>query len=140
MYRKVTIRQCGVEDEAYLFVLARDVFGDRQGFQERRTLDVLDSDLVFVAEVEDVVAGYAAVERAGDAVRIELLLVSPVHDDEHVETQLLEYAEGYAISVAARSLQVIVEADNEQAFAFYRTRGFVPVGPELLELILPEPA
>jgi N-acetylglutamate synthase-like GNAT family acetyltransferase len=139
MYRRVTIRQGGVEDEADLFSLARDVFGDRQDFREGRTLQVLDADLLFVAEIEGGVAGYAAVERSGEAVRIEQLLVSPVHDDEHVEEQLIDYAEGYAISVAARRLEVIVEGDNEAARAVFRERGFVAAGPELLELRLPDP-
>jgi ribosomal protein S18 acetylase RimI-like enzyme len=60
-----------------------------------------------------------------------------VHDDEHVETQLLAYAEGYAISVSARTLQVVAEADNDLARSFYRRLGFVPIGGDLLELVLP---
>jgi ribosomal protein S18 acetylase RimI-like enzyme len=137
MYRKVGIRRYRAEDEADLFGLARDVFGDRPGWHDRRTLDVIESDLVFVAETEGLLAGYAAVEHEGDTVRIEQLLVSPMHDDEQVEEQLLEYAEGYAISLRARALQAVVERDNEQALTFYRARGFVPIGPELVELVLP---
>jgi ribosomal protein S18 acetylase RimI-like enzyme len=37
----------------------------------------------------------------------------------------------------ARSLQVVVEESNQQARRFYRRSGFVPVEPELFELILP---
>ncbi len=138
MYRKVAIRRHRAEDEVDLFSLARDVFGSQPGWRDRRTLDVIECDVVFVAETEGLVAGYAAVEHEGDTVRIEQLLVSPVHDDEQVESQLLEYAEGYAIALGARALQAVVEQDNGQALTFYRGRGFVPVAPELVELVLPQ--
>ena len=137
MERKVAIRPYRSEDEADLFSLARSLFGHRPEWRDRRALDTLETDVVFVAEVAGLTAGYAAVELSGDAVRIEQMLVSPVHDDERVEARLVEYAEGYAISRGARSLQVVVEADNLQALAFYRGRGFISAGADLLELILP---
>ena len=37
----------------------------------------------------------------------------------------------------AHSLQIVVEESNRQARSFYRRSGFVPVEPELLELVLP---
>ena len=37
----------------------------------------------------------------------------------------------------ARSLQIIVEEGNQTARSFYERSGFVPVEPELFELILP---
>jgi len=47
------------------------------------------------------------------------------------------YAEGYAIAERARSLRIVVEETNRQARSFYRRSGFVPIEPELFELILP---
>jgi ribosomal protein S18 acetylase RimI-like enzyme len=140
MYRKVAIRPYSPEDEPRLFGAAKGAFGERVAFRDRRTLDVIERDFVFVAEIEGSMAGYAAVEHEGESIRIEQLLVSPEHSGEQVEAQLLEYAEGYAISVGARSLKASVEADNDRALAFYRGRGFVPVGPEVLELVLPQRA
>ena len=137
MERKVAIRPYCADDEPDLFSLAWSLFGERLGWHDRWTLEVLETDLVFVAEVQGSTAGYAAVERSGDAVRIEQMLVSPVHDEEHIESRLVEYAEGYAISLGARSLQVVVESDNAQALDFYHGRGFVSLGGDLLELILP---
>ncbi len=137
MQRKVAVRPYRADDEADLFVLARGLFGERLEWRDGRAIEVLETDVVFVAEVEGATAGYAALEQEEDTVRIEHLLVSPVHDDEHVETQLLAYAEGYAISVSARTLQVVAEADNDLARAFYRRLGFVPIGGDLLELVLP---
>lgn len=137
MERKVAIRSYRAEDEAVLFALAWNVFGERSEWRDRRALDVLEGDVVFVAEVEGSTAGYAAVEQRGESVRIEQLLVSPAHDGAQVEVRLLEWAEGYAISLGARSLEAIVEADNRAAAAFYRTRGFVYVEAGVLELVLP---
>ena len=137
MQRKVAVRPYRAEDEADLFVLARGLFGERLEWRDGRAIEVLETDVVFVAEVEGATAGYAALEQEEDTVRIEHLLVSPVHDDERVVTQLLAYAEGYAISVSARTLQVVAEADNDLARSFYRRLGFVPIGGDLLELVLP---
>ena len=137
MYRKVAIRSVRPEDEVRLFALATELFGETPGFRPERTLAVLETDAVFVAEAGRDTAGYAAVEQAGDAVRIDHLLVSEVHCGEQVEAQLLEFAEGYAISVGARALQVVVEPENRRAVDFYRSRGFVPAGEGLLELLLP---
>jgi hypothetical protein len=33
---------------------------------------------------------------------------------------------------------VVVEEDNRRALEFYRGRGFVPAGPDLLERALPQ--
>jgi ribosomal protein S18 acetylase RimI-like enzyme len=137
-YRKAAIRSSRPEDERVLFSLVRTAFGERSGWSDQRTLQVLDRDTVFVAEIEQSAAGYVAVEDAEDVVRIEQLFVSPEHEGEGVGHQLLEWAEGYAISKGVRSLQVSVETDNERALDFYRRSGFVAVEDELLELILPQ--
>ena len=135
--RKAAIRPFRREDEPLLFGLARMTFGDQQGWDDRRTLTVLATEQVFVAEVGRLPAGFVALEETGDAVRIDELLVTPEHEGEGVGTQLLEWAEGYAISVGAVRLEVVVEDENARAQQFYRGRGFVPAGSELLELVLP---
>jgi ribosomal protein S18 acetylase RimI-like enzyme len=137
-YRKAEIRPYRPEDEGLLFGLAKGAFGKEETWDDARTLAVLEADTVFVAEVEGAAAGYVAVEHAGDAVCIEQLLVSPAHEAEGVESQLFEYAEGFAISQGARSLQAVVEDQNRPAVAFYRSRGFVQSGHDLFELVLPQ--
>ena len=131
-YRKAAIRPLGPEDEALLFGLASLDRG-----ADARTLTVLERETVFVAEVEGSPAGYVAVARAGEAVRVDQLFVSPEHEAEGVGRQLIEFAEGYAIAEGAPTLQVVVAGGDRRALAFYRGRGFVAAGEDLLELVLP---
>jgi ribosomal protein S18 acetylase RimI-like enzyme len=131
-YTKAEIRPLRREDEALLFGLASLDRG-----ADARTLGVLERETVFVADVEGTPAGYVALERSEEAVRIDQLFVSPEHEAEGLGRQLLEFAEGYAIWEGATALQVVVEAENERALSFYRGRGFMPVGDDLLELLLP---
>jgi len=137
-YRKATIRPYQAGDESLLFTLARDTFGDRSTWNDRRTITALETDTVFVAELDGALAGYVALEPAGEAVRVEQLLVSPAHEGEGVGRQLLDYAEGYAISRQAHRLEVVVEEDNRRARAFYHGRGFVTAGGDVLQLVLPQ--
>ena len=138
MYRKAAIRPFRSQDEPVLFVLARSTYGSTPGWEERHTLEVLERDVVFVAEVEGEAAGYEALAQGGQAVRIDQLLVSPHHDDEGIERQLLAYAEGYAISIGAQVLEAVVEPDNSAAVAFYRDQGFVQAAPGVVQLVLPQ--
>lgn len=131
-YRKAQIRPFRQEDEPLLFGLARLDRG-----ADERTLGVLERETVFVAEVEGAAAGYVALEQLEDAVRVDQLFVSPEHETEGVGTQLLEFAEGYAIAEGAATLQVVVAGGDRRATAFYRGRGFVPAGEDLLGLVLP---
>ena len=132
-YRKADIRPFESDDEPLLFGLASLDRG-----ADERTLGILERETVFVAEVEGAVAGYVALERRPGVVCVDQLFVSPEHEGEGVGRQLLEFAEGYAIFAGATRLQVVVEADNVRAESFYRSRGFVPAGEGLLELVLPE--
>jgi ribosomal protein S18 acetylase RimI-like enzyme len=101
-------------------------------------LEVLKRDLIFVAREEGQPAGYVALRREeGGAIVVEQLFVAPGYEQRGIGHRLLAYAEGYAIAERARSLQVIVEESNQKARSFYRRSGFVPVEPELFELILP---
>jgi ribosomal-protein-alanine N-acetyltransferase len=134
-YRKVMMRPFRPEDERLLFGVAKLAFAEGD---DRRTLATLARDTVFVAELSGEPAGYVAIEESEAALRIEQLCVHPAHEEEGIGRQLLEWAEGYAISTGARRLQVVVESGNPRADAFYRGRGFVPAGQDLLELVLPQ--
>jgi GNAT superfamily N-acetyltransferase len=129
----VDIRPLREDDEALLFGLASLDRG-----ADERTLGVLERETVFVAEVAGTPAGYVALEQTEAAVRVDQLFVSPEHEAEGVGRRLLEHAEGYAIWQGARTLQVVVEDGNPRAETFYRGRGFVPAGKDLLELVLPQ--
>lgn len=137
-YRKATIRPYRGEDESQLFSLARESFGDKAAWSDRAAIAGLELGTVFVADLEGDQAGYVALRRDGDAVRIDQLLVSPRHEHEGIGRQLIEYAEGFAISEGAVRLQIVVESDNRRALDFYERRSFQPVGDDLLELALPQ--
>ncbi len=124
------------EDEGLLFGVAKLAFFEQD---ERRTLETLERDTVFVAELGGEPAGYVAIEEEDGVLRVEQLVVHPAHEAEGIGNQLLDWAEGYAISAGAARLQVVVETGNERAVSFYRRRGFVVAGPDLLELVLPRP-
>ncbi len=132
MYRKAVIRPYRPEDEGVLFGLARLERG-----ADEHTLAVLERETVFVAEIEGSYAGYAALVVEGAAARVDQLFVSVEHEEEDVGRQLLEHVEGFAISRGAVALRVVVEPGNLSAVAFYRSRGFVPAGESVLELVLP---
>ena len=136
-YRKASIRPYRPEDESFLFSLARESFGERASWSDRRTLTALETDTVFVAELGSELAGYVAVERSGDALRIEQLLVGLLHEGEGVGRQLLEYAEGFAIAEGAEQLEMLVEEDNRRALELCRARGFVPSEGDVYQLTLP---
>jgi GNAT superfamily N-acetyltransferase len=131
-YRKADIRPFEPADEPLLFGLASLDRG-----ADRRTLSVLEEETVFVADVEGTPAGYVALTQAGTAVRVDQLFVSPEHEAEGIGRQLLEHAEGYAISQGAVALQVVCVPGDSRALDFYRGRGFVAVKEDLLELVLP---
>jgi hypothetical protein len=40
--------------------------------------------------------------------------------------------------MGAARLEVVVEDGNDRAESFYRGRGFVPTGADVLELVLPQ--
>ena len=132
-YRKAEIRPFREEDEPVLFGLASLDRG-----ADSRTIAVLERETVFVADLEGSPAGYVALRPVDDAMCVDQLFVSPEHEAEGIGRQLLEWAEGYAISERAKNLQVIVEAENRRALEFYRGRGFIEAGEDLLELRLPE--
>jgi ribosomal protein S18 acetylase RimI-like enzyme len=121
-----------------LFGLAKGVFADIPGWSDRRVLEVLSNDVVFVAREEGQPAGYVALRDDADAaILVEQLFVAPGHERRGIGHRLLAYAEGYAIAERARTLRIVVEEDNLPARSFYRRSGFVPVEPELFELVLP---
>jgi ribosomal protein S18 acetylase RimI-like enzyme len=121
-----------------LFGLAKTVFAASSGWNDRRVLDALAHDVVFVAHEQDEIAGYVALFAPDPKqVVVEQVFVAPGHERRGIGHRLLAYAEGYAIAERASVLDIVVEEDNWPARAFYRRLGFVPVQPELVELVLP---
>jgi ribosomal protein S18 acetylase RimI-like enzyme len=123
---------------AQLFGLANAVFASTSGWNDRRVLDVLTHDVVFVAHEQGEVGGYVALfVSPGEEVIAEQVFVAPGHEQRGIGHRLLAHAEGYAIAKRARTLCIVVEPDNWRARAFYSRLGFVPVQTDLVELVLP---
>jgi ribosomal protein S18 acetylase RimI-like enzyme len=121
-----------------LFGLAKSAFETEPGWTDERVLDVLTEDVVFVAREGGLQAGYVALNRnADEGLVIEQLLVAPGHERRGVGRRLLAFAEGYAIAQGAPTLLIVAEPDNHAARGFYMRSGFVPIGADLLELVLP---
>jgi ribosomal protein S18 acetylase RimI-like enzyme len=121
-----------------LFGLAKTVFANASGWNDRRVLAALERDTVFVAHEQDEVAGYVALFFPDPEHMIaEQVFVAPGHERRGIAHRLLAHAEGYAITKQARTLGIVVERDNWRARTFYGGLGFVPVQPELVELVLP---
>jgi GNAT superfamily N-acetyltransferase len=138
-YRKAAIRPYKPEDSPVLCGRARMSLGSSSRWRDERTLDVLEGDTVFVAEVDGAPAGFVAVDEGAETLRIDELFVVPEHEDESVEWQLLEYAEGYAIANDSARIEAVVDGDEETTLAPFRRYGFAPssnVGR--LELTLPQ--
>jgi len=123
---------------AQLFGLANAVFASTSGWNDRRVLDVLTHDVVFVAHEQGEVGGYVALfVSPGEQVIAEQVFVAPGHEHRGIGHRLLAHAEGYAIAKRARTLCIVVETDNWRARAFYSRLGFIPVQTDLVELVLP---
>jgi ribosomal protein S18 acetylase RimI-like enzyme len=135
--RKASIRPFRRDDEPLLFGLARQAFGEREGWSDDRTLTVLETETVYVAEVGGGVAGFVALVEAGETAVVDELLVAAPHEAQGVGHQLLDWAEGWAIARGARSLRIVVEDDNVAARDFYRRSGFVASGEGAVERVLP---
>jgi ribosomal protein S18 acetylase RimI-like enzyme len=121
-----------------LFGLAKSAFETSPGWTDARVLAVLAEDVVFVAREDGLQAGYVALSNHADGgFVIEQLLVVPGHEKRGVGRRLLAHAEGYAIAQGAPSLLIVAEPDNHAARGFYLRSGFVPIGGDLLELVLP---
>jgi ribosomal protein S18 acetylase RimI-like enzyme len=136
---RVEISDLRPEEAELLFGLAKSAFETAAGWSDARVLAALAEDVVFVAREDGVHAGYVALaSNAGEGLVIEQLLVVPGHERRGIGRRLLAHAEGYACAQGAPSLLIVAEPDNLAARGFYLRSGFVPVGGDLLELVLPQ--
>jgi ribosomal protein S18 acetylase RimI-like enzyme len=139
-------------DESVLYLLAEQnlrpvasQLGHPERYHPHDLLGLLSSAEVFIAEADDEVAGFAAVEDdAGDLV-VRCLCVSPAHEAQAVANQLLDWVEGLAFSRGARRLEALVPAKDETSLHLYRRHDFSGTPeqerPEMIvmEKRLPEP-
>jgi ribosomal protein S18 acetylase RimI-like enzyme len=131
------VGRCGPADLPQLFALAFSAFGGRPEWDDRRVVETLIADVVFVARERGRPVGYVALGRDDDGqLLVEQILVAPGHEQRGIGRRLLATAEEFARAEGVASLGIAVEEDNWIARAFYRRSGFVPVASERFELRL----
>jgi ribosomal protein S18 acetylase RimI-like enzyme len=147
---KCAIREGTAEDRSLLLLLADETLrplAEASEHPERyRTGDIVDLLVradVFVAEAEGEPAGFMAVEWQDDALAIRCVCVGPAFEARGVANQLVDWAEGLALSRRARRLTAEAPAADQPSQHLYRGHGFVPpageAGAGVLEKRLPTP-
>jgi ribosomal protein S18 acetylase RimI-like enzyme len=97
-------------------------------YTEASLLSMFDDPLtqVFVAEIDDQIAGYARLFFNRDEGRLYVpsLYFLPEFQGQGMGRRLLEVAEGYAAEKGVDELWIGVMVENKQALVFYRRVGF----------------
>jgi GNAT superfamily N-acetyltransferase len=132
------IGPCRSGDLPQLFGLALGTFAAEPGWSDRRVVETLIRDVVFVARQSERPVGFVAIGQDEEgATIVEQLLVAPGHERRGIGRRLLAAAEWYAGATGATALRISVEKSDWAARSFYLRSGFVPVEGERLELSLP---
>lgn len=90
-------------------------------------------DVVFVAEAEHHLAGFAAVRRSQETLLVDRLVVALTDEGRGVGNRLLDWVEGYGVSRHLARVRIAVERENRVAREFYRRRGYAPAGGDAVE-------
>lgn len=147
---KCTIREGRAEDRSVLMLLADETLrplAEASEHPERYRpgdlLELLERAEVFVAEADGEPAGFMAVEWQEDALALRCVCVGPAFEARGVANQLVDWAEGLALSRRARRLTATVPAGDYPSQHLYRGHGFVPpadaANAGVLEKRLPSP-
>ena len=81
-------------------------------------------DRVFVAECEGRSAGFAAVHEQDDALVLDQLVVAATDRARHVGHTLLDWVEGFGVSLSLTRVRVPLVGADDRARAFYLRRGY----------------
>jgi GNAT superfamily N-acetyltransferase len=114
-------------------------FGVLPGWSRRRVIEMLIADVVFVAREEGRLAGYVAVGVGAPDATVEQLVLAAGHERFELGDGLVAQARRFALAENVRALHVEAREADWTARSFYERCGFVPVGGDVLELVLPGP-
>lgn len=131
---KVTIRAAAVDDRSMVYLLAEENLhplaaqsGHPERFDAAEFLAMIDQAEVYVAEAPSrEIAGFIALEDEDDAVAVRCLCVGPAFEAQAVAHQLLDWAEGLAVSRGKPRLDALVPAADDASRHLYAGHGFVP--------------
>lgn len=130
---------CTTRDLPHLYDLATRTFAVLPGWSRRRVIEMLIVDVVFVAREEGCLAGYVALQVGAVEVLLEQLVVATGHERFELGDGLVAQAKRFGLAENLRSLYVEAREGDWTVRSFYERCGFVPVGGDLLELVLPGP-
>src|SRR5690348_15485725 len=91
------------------------------------------ADVVFVAEAEHHLAGFAAVRSSQETLLVDRLVVAATDEGRGVGNRLLDWVEGYGVSRRLARVRIAVEEENRVARDFYRRRGYAPAARDSVE-------
>jgi ribosomal protein S18 acetylase RimI-like enzyme len=122
---EITVREARVDELHHLDVMAAEV--------APAAAVTAAPDVVFVAEAEHHVAGFAAVRRSQETLLVDRLVVAQTDEGRGVGNRLLDWVEGYGVSRRLARVQIAVEQENRVARDFYRRRGYAPAAGDAVE-------
>jgi N-acetylglutamate synthase-like GNAT family acetyltransferase len=141
---KCRIRPHSPDDESMLLLLASESLqplaeerGRGADFRASDVVELLRTADVYVAECEENVAGFVAVNERDDVLAIEAVCVGPAYEARGVAHQLLDWAEGLAFSLGAARLEALVPADDQRALHLFAGHEFLKV-PSTADMLVLE--
>lgn len=143
---KVTIRAASADDRSMLYLMAEENLhplagqaGHPERFQSGRFLTLLDQAEVYVAESpSSEIAGYVVVEDEDDALLVRCLCIGPAFEAQAVGHQLVDWAEGLAVSRGKGRLDAVLPASDEASRHLFLGHGFVAPQSATTEMVVIE--
>lgn len=140
---KCEFRSARDDDRSMLVLLAEETLhplavgaGHPERYHAKEFVDLLDRADVYVAEAEDELAGFVAVEPEADALAVHCVCVNPAFEARGVANQILDWAEGVAIARRLSRMTAYVPVSDAPSLRLYRGHGFSegPAHDEMLPL------
>jgi ribosomal protein S18 acetylase RimI-like enzyme len=115
-------------DAQALAVMSRDLIEAGLGWVYRTErfarLIANDDTVALVARANDRPVGFAVMEFGDERAHLIVLAVSPAHQRNGIARRMIAWLLKSAVTAGMTSVHVELRADNEPAFALYRSLGF----------------
>jgi len=115
-------------DAQALAVMARDLIEAGLGWVYRaerfNRLIAHDETVALVARANDRPVGFAVMEFGEERAHLVVLAVDPAHQRSGIARRMIQWLLKSAVTAGVTSVHVELRADNEAAFALYRSLGF----------------
>jgi len=115
-------------DAQALALMARDLVEAGLGWVYRTErfsrLITHDETVALVARANDRPVGFAVMEFCEERAHLVVLAVDPAHQRSGIARRMIQWLLKSAVTAGVTSVHVELRADNEPAFALYRSMGF----------------